>query len=477
MIKRIFSRAWDSPTLMTWMSYSTKALSLFIVLPLILKNFSAAEVSLYYLFTAIITLMSLADFGFKSTFSRIISYAFGGATDVGIYRGDVEGYKRGPNWELIERISSNMNRIYFWLSGVLLILFATLGSWSLLKPISQVTYVEDAWLAWYIIIATSVLKFYGTVYQNYLEGLFKIALVRRIESLMQLGAIFTSIAVLIFGGGILELVIAMQVWQMLNIVRNRYLARIVEGGQYKRFKAHGFDKLMFGKIWQPAWRSGISGIMSNGLTQLTGLLYAQFGDAPSVASYLLALRIITQIKEVSMAPFYSKIPLMARFRVEGKLSELVKIAQKGMFLGHTVFVAGIVFVTIFLEPLLLMAGSNVSFVSNEFWLLLSLAFYIHRYGAMHMQLYLTTNHVVSHIADSVSGILFIASVLLLKNEIGLFAFPIGMLVGYLGFYAWYAASYSLKSLSIRFFEFEKKASIPSSLALLTFLCIIIVLNK
>jgi hypothetical protein len=241
----------------------------------------------------------------------------------------------------------------------------------------------------------------------------------------------------------------------------------VEGGQYKRFKAQAFDKLMFGKIWQPAWRSGISGIMSNGLTQLTGVLYAQIGTAETVAAYLLALRVITQIKEVSMAPFYSKIPLMARLRVEGKLSELVRIAQRGMFLGHTVFVAGVVFVSLFLEKLLALVDSNVPFVSDSFWLLLSFAFFVHRYGAMHIQFYLTTNHVISHIADFVSGSVFIAVSFLLIKGMGIFAIPIGMLAGYLGFYAWYAAYHSMRSVSLGFWSFERKASlIPIGILLL-----------
>jgi len=76
---------------------------------------------------------------------------------------------------------------------------------------------------------------------------------------------------------------------------------------------------------------------------------------------------------------------------------------------------------------------------------------------MHMQLYLTTNHVISHIADGISGLIFCVVGFLLVNYLGIYAIPIGMLAGYLGFYAWFAAYHSLKSLSVGFFVFEKKA--------------------
>ena len=457
MIRPLFHRAWNSPTIMTWMSYSTKALSLFIVLPLILKNFSTEEISLWYLFSSIITLTSLADLGFKATFSRIIAFAVGGAKDVAVFKGDVILENAAPNWKLIEKICSNMKIIYIFLTLLLIVIFVIFGSWSLLKPISLVQNTQDAWIAWWVIVFTSAIKFYGTVCSNYLEGLNKIALIRRIESFMSLGAILTTITVLLLGGTILQLVIALQIWVVLNVIRNWYLARIVEEGRYRLFIAQKFDRILFLKIWKPAWRAGVSGLMSNGLTHISGILYAQIGTAEIVAGYLLALKLVTQIKELSMAPFYSKIPLLSRLRVEGKLEQLTKTAQKGMFLGHMVFVFGIICISLFSEDLLNTINSNVDFVSNDFWLLLSFAFFIHRYGAMHMQLYLTTNHVISHIADGVSGLIFCVVGFLLVSSLGIYAIPIGMLAGYLGFYAWYAAFYSLKSLKISFWSFELKA--------------------
>ena len=478
MYKKQLNLFWNSPTLMTWLSYSTKSLSLFIVLPLILKKFAAPEISLWYLFSSIIVLMGLADMGFRSTFTRIISFALGGAETIGVYKGNVKGLVVAkPNWKLIEKICSNMKIIYFFLSIILFLLFITFGTWSLLKPISQVADQVQAWIAWSFIIITSVIKFYGSVYSNYLEGLNKVALVRRIESVTSLGSILSSITVLILGGGVLQLVISFQIWVIINAVRDWYLAKIVEGGKYRGFKSQQFDKIFFGEIWSPAWRSGLSGIMSNGLTILSGIIYAQIESPELVAAYLLALRIITQIKEISMAPFYSKIPLLSRFRVEGKLESLISNAQRGMFLGHMVFVMGIIMVSLTSDRLLSLINSNVPFVSMEFWLLLSFAFFVHRYGAMHIQLYLTTNHVISHIADGISGVLFITFSILFIKQLGISAIPIGMLVGYLGFYAWYAAYHSLHSLSCSFIYFEKKGVILPLVIFVSYYGYNLIINK
>ena len=46
---------WNSPTLMTWGSFFSRALSLFIVLPLLLTRLRTEEIALWYLFITIIS--------------------------------------------------------------------------------------------------------------------------------------------------------------------------------------------------------------------------------------------------------------------------------------------------------------------------------------------------------------------------------------------------------------------------------------
>lgn len=467
MIKRF----WNSPTLMTWMSYSTRALTLFGVLPLVLKVFTPGDLVLWYLFSTIIALQSLADLGFRQTFSRIISFAFGGAQDIGIYQAkkiSKGAVPSAPNVELLGDIISTMKFIYLFLTIFVVIFGGIFGTWAMINPIANTSNIANSWTSWVIVLLVSGIGFYGKVYLNFLEGLNKIAVVRRIETLTSIGAIGTSISVLIISPSLLNLVIVNQFWVIVVTLRDWYLCRNIDNRFFlKVAKKMQFNRPIFIKIWSPAWRSGISNFMSLGLTNLTGIIYAQIGDASGVAAYLLAIRIINQIKEVSMAPFYSKLPLLARMRVSSDVSGLIALAKKGMFLSNLVFVMGFIVVGLFSKMLLHAIGSEVVFVSDSMWILLGLAFFIHRFGAMHMQVYLSTNHVISHIADGVSGVLFIISALILSRYVGIYSIPLGMMVGYLGFYSWYAAKYSLKSLNIGFWEFERKASLlPLSIILI-----------
>jgi hypothetical protein len=450
---------WDSPTISTWLSYSTKTLSLFLVLPLLLNRFSPPEIALWYLFSTVISLQGLVDIGFKTTFIRMIAYGVGGAMDITNFAaGDVRT-QDSANWELIGRIFSIMKHIYKRLNVLLFFLLSTLGSLSLVRPISQVTNQATMWLAWGIIIIVSCVRLYGTIYANYLEGLNKIAIVRRWEALTSLGAILTSFAVLVFIKSLLWLVVANQVWVLVNMVRDIVLCKTLDDGQFNRLNTSlPFDKILFKKVWPPAWRTGLSAFMSNGLSSITSIIYAQIGSSSSVAAYLLALRIISQIRDVSAAPFYSKIPLFAQLTAQRKLAELTQKAQRSMFLSNIIFIVCAIGFGVAAKYVLVIIHSKVTFIDQWLWLILTIAYLIHRYGAMHIQLYNISNHIVSHIADGVSGLIFIVVTVLLLHKLDLYAIPIGMIAGYLGFYAWYAGMHSYRFMNTTFLKFEYKAS-------------------
>jgi VIT1/CCC1 family predicted Fe2+/Mn2+ transporter len=88
--------------------------------------------------------------------------------------------------------------------------------------------------------------------------------------------------------------------------------------------------------------------------------------------------------------------------------------------------------------------------------LLGVGYFAERYGAMHLQLYSITNHIVWHTVTAWTGSIFlIVSFLLIKTQ-GYLAFPIAKIVAYLGFYSWYCAKYSYKKFSINFLRYESQ---------------------
>jgi O-antigen/teichoic acid export membrane protein len=373
------------------------------------------------------------------------------------------------NWETIEKICSTMRAIYLRLAFVSIFLLTTIGTWAMLRPISKIADVRVGWVAWALILLTSGFTLLGNSYSSYLQGLNQIALLRRWEILTSLGAIGTSLIVLLAGGGLLGLVIANQGWLTLNIFRNYWLCSKVEGGRFHKFSGQKIDVVVFEAVWPCAWRSVLGTFMGYGLVQLSGVIYAQFGTSSGVGSYLLALRLIQMISQLSQAPFYSKLPLLARLRSEGNLEKQIQVAKWGMTLAYWTYVAGFIGLGLLATPLLSLIGSNVEFVSPLLWGTMGLSMFAERYGAMHINLYSTTNHIINHIANGVAGIIYLVVALALFKQIGVYAFPIGTFAGYLGFYCWYAAMHSYRAFGLNFWDFEKFVMIPPLLSILSFI--------
>jgi O-antigen/teichoic acid export membrane protein len=466
-IRGMVSRAWNSPTIMTWASFLVRSLSLIIVLPLILIRFSTEEIALWYLFITIIGLQMFVDMGLSPTFSRVISYAMGGA-DVNDLKSPKNKNNGKTNWESIECISSEMRRIYSSISWFWTVLLSTAGTALLVIPISQVQDTALAWSAWAVILIVSTVVIKGNIFISYLQGINQIAIFRRWEAITSFGGIIASILVLVFDGNLLGMVIANQGFVLVSIYINRRLSRTLEDGHFKNFSIKGKNKKVFDAVWPSAWRSGIGVILTAGLMQLSGIMYAQFGSSAEIATYLLGLRLIITVSSFSQAPFYSKLPLLSRLYAEGKKDELIKISQRGMMLSHWVYVIGFIIIGVAGEKLLILIESNADFPSHLLWILLGIGFFAERYGAMHLQLYSITNHIIWHTVAVWTGlILLIVSVSLLPRYDYL-SFAIAKIAAYFGFYSWYCARYSYRKFGMSFLQYESKTTLLPTLVLVVF---------
>ena len=141
------------------------------------------------------------------------------------------------------------------------------------------------------------------------------------------------------------------------------------------------------------------------------------------------------------------------------------MAQRSMRLSHWAYVLGFGCMAFLVEPILRQIGSNASFPSPLLWTLLGLAFFAERFGAMHIQLYSTTNHIVWHVANGVCGVIYLAVSFGLLNVIGVYAFPVGIIAGYYGFYSWYAAKHSYREFGLNPMTYEKSCSVAPGVVL------------
>jgi len=473
----MFKRVWNSPTLNTWASFFGRTLGAVLVLPLVLKNFPVEDFNVWSLFSTLLGLQLLVDMGFCVTFVRAIAFGLAGAESAESFQKNsaVRG-SGGPNWQLIKTVVSVMRYIYQRTALLYLILLSTLGTWALFRPIQLCSNPQQAWAAWTIVIGAGYLTLRANYLAVLLQGLNEIAIVRRWEAITSIGSVLTSFLVLLLGGNLLVLVAATHVWTLVAIFRNHQLCLKAANGKFAPLPISKSNPQMIKHLWPPTWRSGVGVLMSFGLIQSSAIITAQYATAANSASYMLCLRIMQLISSFSQAPFYSKMPLLPRLKAEGKIQELLKVASNGMRKSLWTYALGFAGASILGSFILSKIRSNVPFPEPVFWVILGTMFFIERYAAMHLNLYSTTNHIITHIANGITGMIAIISTLLLLPVLGLLALPTGLLIGYAGFYSWFPVVFSYREYKMPFWEFESKNSI-APLVLFAMSCAFLLLNN
>jgi O-antigen/teichoic acid export membrane protein len=362
-----------------------------------------------------------------------------------------------------------MRIIYLRLAICTFIFFAIFGSLFLMKPISLTEVPMESWGAWGFILIINSFSIFGNQYSDFLQGANKIAIFRRWEMLSNILSIFSSLIVLLFDGGLLGLVLASQGWRILNIIRNYYLSCFVHDGKYKRFIHSGFDLDVWNVVWPAAWRSGLGVIFSVGVVQSSGIIFAQFGEINAVASYLLGLRIINVISEFSRAPFYTKIPQLSQAWIKGDKDLTITIANKSMFKVCWIFAISVVGCGFVSPYLLSFINSNTVFPNQLLWGVMAIAFYLERVGAMHIQLYSTSNKIIWHVVNGITGCITLVALFLLIPTYGVLAYPMAMVISSLLFSLWVSMYKSYNLLELSFSTFDMKISLPPFLFILSFL--------
>jgi len=463
-----------SPAMMTWLALAVRLAGFGLLLPLVLANFTDAEVSVWLLFSAIASFQAVADFGFGPTFSREIAYGFAGRSLVELQNPAVlqqannAGVTESPNWPAIASATTAMLWLYRRIALVTFVLLAIFGSWAAMVPIGRIAQSQYAWVAWSAVALTTAVTIYGNAYTSFLIGANRIELQKRWEAgISGISLLVQSLAVLL-GMGLLGLVLVAQIGLVVQVLANRMLAFHVSDGSFGNSGQSELNRQVLRSMWPAAWRTAIGAIMSVGLSQGMSIAMANLLAAAQAASVQLALRVMEVISQFSQVPYYTRIPQLNRLRAGGQSAQLAKSAAGAMRASLWIFVAGAIMVDLGVRPLLTLIGSQTQFPDKLFWLVLMTAVYAERYGAMHIQLLLTSNKAIAHVANGVTGLIWIVGMFILFPLMGSLALPTSMFIAYAGFYAWYSAAHSYRSLQgISFWRFEGGvAALPSILTMI-----------
>lgn len=373
--------------------------------------------------------------------------------------------KSEPNHILLARIwgASNAAHIVFGFSG--LFLLSGLGLWSISSVVDEQVFEVEALFVLVFFVLGSALRAYGGHHIAYLLGVNRVALLRWWEAAFWLAAFVAAATAIWTGAGLLGVALAYQIPLAANILWNMWLCRRDQAARSGFVRCWWPDRDIIVQLWPSVWRTGLGNFFYLGTTQGAGLYYATIGEPAQVAAFLFAMSLIRPLGQFAQVPFFTQVPVLARLQVSGERGAQQAIAERSMrqsYLLHTGMVLGVALVL----PLLAQMHKGGLQVPLQLWLLIGLAGYLERMGAMHLQLYSSTNHILVHWANGLTALVFLALAFGLFGWLGVAAFPAAHALALLMIYLPIGMINSYRTYALPIPGFELKTSVLPLVVLL-----------
>jgi O-antigen/teichoic acid export membrane protein len=320
-----------------------------IVLPLVLHLLSVDEVAMWMIFLTVGGFASLMDFGFSNSFTRNISYIFGGVKSLKTHGyNTIEDDDKSIDYGLLKSVISAMKLYYGIIAGVFLALFVVVSPYylsTILKHNSGEPH--KIWIAWFVYGVLIAYQLYTYYYTSLLSGRGQVKNVQQITIVGQTSRIISSVIFLLFGYGLISLVIGQFVCDAVN----RTLCYIVFYNKETKENLNVKNKIpikeVMGIMTPNALKIGVTsvgGFFINKIVMFIAPLYLVSRDIASFGTTKLMIDLIISLGGIWIGTYYPKINL---YRVNNNINGVKRLYMKArlnMFLSFAICGLGLILV-------------------------------------------------------------------------------------------------------------------------------------
>lgn len=385
-----------------------------IVLPLVLRILPSQEVGLWNIFLTIGSIAALLDFGFSNSFARNITYIFSGVKEL-----KAEGYTfvdqkdASVDFGLLRSVIRAMRRYYAILAGVFLLFFI------LASPLYLQTVLEKyrgnthvVWIAWFTYGLLVAYQLYTYYYGALLTGRGFIKRNMQIIVIAQSARILFTAAFLLYGLGLMSIVIGMFISDILN----RTLAYLAF---YDKETAHQIKsgitlpvkEIM--KIMTPnAIKIGFTSIGSFLINKAVILIAPLYLSLTDIASYGTTKQFIDLIGALGSLWFSTYSPQMTQYRVMNNVDGVKRLYIKSIIVLIIAFIVLGFGLIITGEPVLLFIHSKTQLLHQKMILLFLIFAFLDVNNSLAMASLLTKNEVPFYKSFILAGIFSVVLLIL-----------------------------------------------------------------
>ena len=298
-----------------------------------------------------------------------------------------------------------------------------------------------------------------TIYQIYLRGINKVALINRVTTAVSFGGILLVLYVGIYFPSLLNIVTAIQFIALVNSSCIYFVAKKSNNSFVETIPKSHFKKEVFHEVWDSAWKSGFTTILATIIKHISGVIVAQLFNPLSSASFLLTKNIFELLESFTMVPFQAKIPEIASLRGRGDFKKLLPLLRKILYLTYGTFIIGIVIILFFGSDILNIIKGNVVLGSLSLLVAFVFSTLISRWSGINLAISNQANNVIEHINASIVFLVYFLFIGLFYKQLDTVVFPLASLFGTLATVP-FIIKRTYKTLHTTFFKFERYIFIP-----------------
>ncbi len=317
-----------------------------ILLPFILRMLGAEQVGIWQVFSSIIILTNLLDFGFNPSFSRNISYIFSGVKELRSKGISEINENSKVDYSLLKATIKAMKWFYSRSSVVLFILLLSLGTLYISNILQDYSgNKQEVYIAWILLCVFSAYNLYTLYYDSLLQGKGMVKRSKQIRVVGQLVYLVLAVILIYLGQGLIAIMLA-QLFSLLvkRIISYRafYTKAILENISKAPYQAH---RPIVKLIFPNAFKVGLTSVGAYLINQASILIAPLYISLTELASYGTTVQIIGVITAGAQVYFTSFTPKIFQYTVERNLLMLRKLYFRSISIFFSLtFIGGLLLV-------------------------------------------------------------------------------------------------------------------------------------
>ena len=366
-----------------------------LVLPLLLKKLSSAELGVWYVFMTISAFVTMLDMGFTPTLARNVSYVMSGAKQLLRNGYDVVEKSAKVDYGLLKAIMVAAKRIFLSIALLALLLLAAPGSWYILRVTQGQVDRQTVFIAWSIFVGATVINLYYKYYTPLLQGRGLYAEFYKTNAIANLGFVVVTAILLQAGFGLIGVACGFLVSALIS----RWLSwRYFYDIEFKHCLDNASQAVVntlevFNILWHNAWRLGLGVVGAFMILRASTLLSSTYLGLATTAAYALTLQLFSVLQNVSTVFFNIQQPKLAKYRLAKDQKRLLRAIELGLSSSLCLFLLGAFILVGVGTPLIRMIGANTVFLPIPMMAWIALMVFLELNHSLAAAVIVSGNHV------------------------------------------------------------------------------------